>query len=186
MTVTLAAARKLDKQLRGLLDDMEAFAIELGEKLREAKESKLWKDLGFKSWGAYIADLCEGRLHLGITARKELVWTLYDEGMSQRDIADTVGTAKGTVQNDLAHRGGQKCPPATAGHDGKTYPRKQPTKKQETKAQQEADLVNAVSRIFTPGRVQRLSRKATRLFIRRLEDALVLLREHEEELNVKH
>ncbi len=120
-----AAAERLDKRIRLLVGSIHESLAKLHGLVEEAKQGDVHKVLGYPSWTAYLADVFTVRVRLEVEQRRELVAYLSGEGMSQRLIADVVGTGVGTVNRDLAESPvPDGTPEPVTGRDGKTYPRK--------------------------------------------------------------
>jgi hypothetical protein len=133
-----------------LLQAAEAKAERLARQLANAKgdranaaaELEIHKDLGFKSWPDYIADVARREMPniaRSVEQRRQVVALLAGEGMSQRAIAEAVGVSQKTVDRDLDQVSHDDSPcPATdfadsapvttpdtvTGRDGKQYPAK--------------------------------------------------------------
>ena len=69
MTITKTAAAKLDKQVRTVVDNVEVMLMELRNLFDEIDETEAYKPLGFKSIGAYIADVFKGKVHFKVKRR---------------------------------------------------------------------------------------------------------------------
>ena len=81
--------------------------------------------LGFDSFERlYMADVIAELNTKDI--RAQVVWTLYDDGYSQRGIAQKLGVTDTTVKRDLKKRWQvqHNVAPASKGRDGKTYKRR--------------------------------------------------------------
>jgi hypothetical protein len=108
-----------------------------------ARDREIHKDLGFKSWPDYIADVARTEMPniaRSVQQRRQVVGLLAGEGMSQRAIADAVGVSQKTVDRDLdqVSHDDSPCPPTdfadsapvtalpdtVTGRDGKSYPAK--------------------------------------------------------------
>jgi hypothetical protein len=118
-----AAAERLDKRMRLLVDTINDNIAKLYELVQEAKRGDVHVALGFPSWTAYLADVFAVQIRLTRQQRRELVGYLSGEGMSQRAIADVVGADQATVSRDLAGDATASREPVT-GLDGKTYKRR--------------------------------------------------------------
>ena len=160
--------RKLDELKEWLADDYEATNPEhidrlLRDQAREfdhnwamliqyihhARDYAIHKDLGFKSWPDYIADVARTEMPnvaRSVEQRRKVVGLLAGEGMSNRAIADAVGVSHPTVIRDRAATEADEVvhdvPPeplsqvdreraaieaaaerrSVTGRDGKTYP----------------------------------------------------------------
>jgi transposase len=124
------AAERLDKRVRLLVGNIHDSMAKLHDLLLEAKRGHVHMALGLPSWTAYVANVFTVEVRLEPQQRRELVGWLSGEGMSQRAIADTLGTSKTTVHDDLQAGGQNRPPEPTTGLDGKTYKRKpKPTDK---------------------------------------------------------
>jgi hypothetical protein len=128
--LSLADAQKIDGHLRHEIKIVNAYMGHLHDALHQlrywvdrAKRGDIHTTLGYASWPAYIEDAFKVR-GLPAKKRKELVWFLSDEGLSERVIGNVVGVDQKTVSNDL--RGEENSSPETTGRDGKTYKRKPP------------------------------------------------------------
>jgi hypothetical protein len=121
-----AAAERLDKRIRLLVNSVRENVAKIEGLLIEAEAGQIHLTLGFKSWTAYLADALGGRLELNTEARRKVVELLAGHRMSQRAIAQATGVGRTTVQRDLAATDGQVAhngPPETViGLDGRTHP----------------------------------------------------------------
>jgi hypothetical protein len=128
------AAERLDKRIRLLVGTINNSISKLYTLVEEVKSGQIHLALGFPSWTAYVADVFTVPVRLGREQRTELVEYLSGEGMSQRAIANVVGTSVGTVNNDLSQVFNSEHLPdpelavdehrPTTGLDGKLYPPK--------------------------------------------------------------
>jgi hypothetical protein len=107
-----------------------------------ARDREIHRDLGFKSWPDYIADVARREMPnvaRSVEQRRQVVALLAGEGMSQRAIADAVGVSQKTVDRDLdqvshddspcfptdfADSAPVTTPDTVTGRDGKQYPAK--------------------------------------------------------------
>ena len=118
----------LDKTIVNKLKAMEGTSAEFYEAAGKMRDTFAYKRLGFDQWEDYLADRTAGYSVLK-RSREYLVWLLYDDGHSQRDIAEKLGVNEATVNRDLKKRKSdvlQNATPAagvTKGRDGKIYPR---------------------------------------------------------------
>lgn len=70
--------------------------------IAEAFEAKDWITLGYKSWSEYVEkEFAEKRLKLTRDQRSEAVEVFRLVGMSQREIAGTLGVGVGTINREL-------------------------------------------------------------------------------------
>lgn len=139
----LAAAKRLHQRIELLVSTIRDSMDKLHDLVAEAKRGEIHVALGYPSWPAYLADVFSLRqVRLERPQRRELVGWLSGEGLSQRVIADVVGSAVGTVNADLAAGVQNRTPepgaelnapqnielePAvTKGRDDKAYPRPVP------------------------------------------------------------
>jgi lambda repressor-like predicted transcriptional regulator len=143
--------KNLDKRLRTQARAFDHRWQRLEPLIAEAKTRQIHKDLGFKSWPDYIADVTRTEMpnvSRHVDDRRQVVALLAGEGMSQRAIADAVDVSQSTIRDDLAQVSRNHSPePETidaevvdedaaiveshnseptpiTGRDGKTYPRK--------------------------------------------------------------
>jgi hypothetical protein len=143
----------LDKMLRYHARAFDHYWERLEPLIAEAKTREIHKDLGFKSWPDYIADVARYEMpnvSRSVEQRRQIVALLAGEGMSQRAIAVALGTSQSTVRDDVAEVSRNYSPdidvdqmshddsPAEAvdaevvepkpitGRDGKTYPKPKP------------------------------------------------------------
>jgi hypothetical protein len=131
----------LDGRLRHAAHQLDRWWEDLRQLIAEAKTREIHKDLGFKSWPDYIADVAREMPNVArsVEERRQVVGLLAGEGMSQRAIADAVGVSQKTVDRDLdqvSHDDspctptdfGDSAPVTTpdtvTGRDGKQYPAK--------------------------------------------------------------
>lgn len=97
-----ASAERLDRRIRLLTGSISDSITKLYDLVDEAKSGRIHLALGFASWTAYVADALKVEIKLDRDRRRELVGYLSGEGMSQRAIAEVVGTSVGTVNADIA------------------------------------------------------------------------------------
>lgn len=150
-TMPRADAERLDKRIRRMVADISGKMDTLYALVDKAKAGRVWEALDYPSWTAYAAEVLQVTWKINGEERRELVAFLSGEGMSQRAIADVVGSSVGTVNADL--RGVQNRTPeavddvdgevrsdaewadvievnfATTGLDGKTYSRPEPKRR---------------------------------------------------------
>jgi len=97
----LADAQRLDLCIRLLVNSIGESMTKLYALVNEAKAAQIHLALGYASWPAYVADAFQVQIRLDREQRRELVGWLSGEGMSQRAIAEVVGSSVGTVNADL-------------------------------------------------------------------------------------
>jgi hypothetical protein len=131
----------LDRRLRHAAHQLDRWWEDLRQLIAEAKTRGIHKDLGFKSWPDYIADVASEMPNVArsVDERRQVVALLAGEGMSQRAIADAVGVSQKTVDRDLdqvshndspctptdfADSAPVTTPDTVTGRDGKQYPAK--------------------------------------------------------------
>jgi transposase len=69
--------------------------------LQQSKTEGTWMVLGHATWRAYVADVASTEMPLMHSiARVSLVKFLTDEGLTQREIAESVGISKSQVDRD--------------------------------------------------------------------------------------
>ncbi|MGB3893246.1 MAG: hypothetical protein WA942_03210 [Mycolicibacter sinensis] len=100
--LTRVEADRLDNRIRLLVGNINDTFTKLTGLVEQAKSGQIHTVLGYASWTAYISDVFTVTIRLDRAQRRELVGYLAGEGMSQRAIADVVGTGVGTVNRDLA------------------------------------------------------------------------------------
>lgn len=95
--------------------------------IAEARSAEVWRELGFASWTAYVADVTSAQpVRLEREQRRELVAMLTAEGMTPKAISSTLGVDRSTVSRDRS-QGVQAAHPdvpratSLTGLDGKTY-----------------------------------------------------------------
>ncbi|ALI24471.1 hypothetical protein XA26_06100 [Mycolicibacterium fortuitum] len=123
-------AELLDKQICEAVENASDDLAVVFDLLEEAKNGETHKAFGFTSWTAYAADRLKPIVAvLSDAKRRELIAYLYDEEMSVRDTADTLGISKSTAGRAIrdVSRNGTPVSNATTGHDGKRYRRKEST-----------------------------------------------------------
>lgn len=145
-----------EAQARALFDSIRTAAMDAADRvenvkalIEEARDREAWRSAGYLSWTACAVAEFGGALpKLERDARRELVASLTEVGMSSRAIAPIVGVDKETVNADR-RSGGRNLPPDAAdecdpdaeivdaelldeeptapkpitGMDGKTYPK---------------------------------------------------------------
>jgi hypothetical protein len=149
-------ARELDQNLRSRARDFDTAWDRLEPLIVEARDRRIYGELGFTSWPQYIADVCQTEMPnvaRVVDQRRPLVALLADEGMSNRAIAAAVGVNEISVRRDMQslrqdvapggvtdktpgqtdrveaalERARQGAAPATVtGIDGKTYSKPKP------------------------------------------------------------
>jgi hypothetical protein len=129
--LTEEQAGQLTEAIRFLIDKVVKDVDALRSAIRNAYQHRIWEAPGYKyeDWAAYAeAELSPAKLKLDPEQRKRVVCLLYEDGLSHRAIAISLGLSKGTVGRDLAGapngaRG--NFPGRTDGTDGKQYAREQ-------------------------------------------------------------
>jgi Helix-turn-helix domain len=129
--------KHFDKRLRYAAREVGRTWDLLVSAIADAKAHEIHKDLGFKSWPDYIADVASREMPnvaRSVEQRRQIVTLLAGEGMSQRAIADAVGVNHATVSRDQAAIEAEEVlhdatpePDAAeliVGLDGKSYPAK--------------------------------------------------------------
>lgn len=126
--LSLAEAQALDARVRRQVRIVNGQARKLHGNLcgllhyvNQAKEGNIHTTLGYKSWPDYVASTVKIK-GLPAKKRRELVWFLSGEGMSQRILGDILCVDQSTVSRDL--RDAHASPEPVTGRDGKTYKRK--------------------------------------------------------------
>lgn len=109
-----------------------------------AFRGRVWIALAYDNWAQWCE--CElGGLKLPAPKRREVVAELADAGMSNRAIADTIGSSHTTVNNDLRESTGSNFPVGrkTLGQDGRerTNPQPKPAAPQQPNAVIDAEIV---------------------------------------------
>ena len=92
--LTKSEAKFLTKRIKKWVDDMPIRDIEA------AYYGQVWLALGYRSWGEW----CDGEIggfNLRAPQRKEVVFKLKSNGMSNRSIAEVTGVNRMTVGRDL-------------------------------------------------------------------------------------
>jgi hypothetical protein len=121
-------AQQLDRAIRDKVAEIGTSLEDLHVLVVEAKDQEIWLELGFNSWVAYAADALRIHMKLSVESRREYVFMLAGEGMSNRAIADVIGADESTVRADKKSGAGNPAPQDSkvTGKDGKTYERRQP------------------------------------------------------------
>jgi hypothetical protein len=94
------SAKVLDTKIRLVATNIKTNWEKLKDYIAEAKAGQIHSALGKPTWTAYLAEVLE----IGWQDRDErrkIVALLSDAGMSQRAIAEAVGTSQKTVDRDL-------------------------------------------------------------------------------------
>jgi transposase len=98
--------------------------LKVREVLAEIWQFEQWTELGYESFRQACQDMLgEEFPRLVVTERREAVAELTGRGMSQRDIASTLGVSDTTVLRDQREAGASHEAPEVRGADGKMYPR---------------------------------------------------------------
>jgi hypothetical protein len=135
----LTDPKEIDRLLRDQAREFDHNWAVLVQYIHHARDCEIHKDLGFKSWPDYIADVARTEMPniaRSVEQRRQVVALLAGEGMSQRAIADAVKVSQKTVDRDLdqVSHNDSPCPPTdfadlprpdtVTGRDGKQYPAK--------------------------------------------------------------
>ncbi|MBX7433475.1 hypothetical protein JDV09_15345 [Mycobacterium sp. Y57] len=99
--LSTADAERLDRRIRLLTNSIGESLSKLYALVEEAKAGQIHVALGYASWTAYVADACKIHVRIDRDQRREIVGWLSGEGMSQRAVADVVGSSVATVNADL-------------------------------------------------------------------------------------
>jgi transposase len=100
-TTAVAQGQDLNRRLREAARNVARSMVRFKELIELAKDNHIHVQQGFKSWPAYVADVIStemGKLHAD--DRREIVELLVGGGMSNRAIAEAVGTSECTVRRD--------------------------------------------------------------------------------------
>ncbi|MCV7057272.1 hypothetical protein [Mycolicibacterium gilvum] len=101
LVLPTADAERLDRRIRLLTNSIGDSLSKLYDLIEQAKAGQIHLALGYASWTAYVADACRINVKIGREQRRKIVGWLSGEGMSQRAIADVVGSSVATVNADL-------------------------------------------------------------------------------------
>jgi hypothetical protein len=117
--------------------DAAAQAIEsIVPLIHEAIEHRDWEALGYADLGAYVAGEFGGSLaRLAAALRVEVVHELTGAGMSTRAIGSVLDVSDATVRRDQA-AATFVAPETITGLDGKTYPRPERPRRQQSNPRQ--------------------------------------------------
>lgn len=102
MSGVLAAMAALSPQeARELTDEIRGDAEDLYAKIIRAFEGEAHTALGYESWDAYVLAEYPTMPRLGRSERPAIAASMYDAGMTTREVASALGVSKDSVRRDL-------------------------------------------------------------------------------------
>jgi hypothetical protein len=132
-------AKALDKRIRTANGKVGDGIGTLFELLAEAQAGQIDVALGYDSWSAYLDDAVTV-IPANRGQRKALVSTMTGMGVSERIVANVLGTSQATVSRDLAEASdaGVSLPDEVVGQDGRTTKPKRKTAEEPIEAEEVA------------------------------------------------
>jgi hypothetical protein len=130
--MSFSDAKILDADLRAAASTVVGSLALFKRLIAEAKERRIFVELGFKSWPAYVADVIGRQLGpMPVEHRRQVVEVLAGEGLSTRGIAQALKIGKSTVHRDLSvsrdgtpDEDGTTTQTTVTGLDGKNQPKR--------------------------------------------------------------
>lgn len=135
--LTERQAKALDKKIKAATEKFNTTTEQLFDLLEQAAAGQIHLALGYSSWTLWFAESVKIQPNDKIE-RKALAALMAGRGMSQRQIASTLGVSQKTVDRDLE---GEDVGDVTLGSDGKEHPKTKARKESEEPEVIDAEVI---------------------------------------------
>lgn len=118
-------AWRITARLQDAFVRLEDVWEEVAALITEAHSKRVWIEMGYESWQAYVHELVGSAVRIPAVLRRRMVGRLAGAGLSSRAIAPAVGVNQATVARDLARDADASPDGFVIGLDGKLYPQRE-------------------------------------------------------------